>query len=157
MLSLKPFKFWKRSIRMAAFTISLGGLCSCAALYHVQVSDIEDARRARVIDIKLSEMAFDIKGAAKTINNYGLRQAKVFKNKEAQRFHEGMDALIAIANYGPSTGTPVFTDRYSDHLLDAIIEKCPSGQITGLTSVRESRKYPYISGEIISVRGFCID
>lgn len=144
----------KLTTQATIYVAGLWGLSSCAALYHVQVSDIKDARRARVIDVKLSETAFDIKGAMKTINRYYRSKAI---NKDAQQLHDNVDAALALINYGPKTGTPVFTDKYSDYLLDAIIEKCQSGKITGLTSVREARNYPYISGEIINVRGFCID
>ena len=34
--------------------------------------------------------------------------------------------------------------------------ECPSGKLTGLMSVRESRKYPVISGEIVKVTGYCV-
>ncbi len=132
-------------------------LSSCAQLYHVQIADVAKTDRGRVIDIKLSETAFDIKGAAATGLAIAKRRAVEKGSSQAADNIAGAELILALSNYGPRTGLPVFTDKYSDYLLDEIVAKCPSGQITGLTSVREARKYPYISGEIVSVRGYCID
>lgn len=127
-------------------------LVGCASLYHVQVSDLEVTDRARIIDIKLSETGIDMQGAGHTATTV------VRHNHDNSRDGAAaIDLLLALINYGPRTGLPVFTDKYADHLLDEIVGKCPSGKITGLTSVRESREYPYISGEIINVRGYCLD
>jgi hypothetical protein len=132
-------------------------ICSCASLYHVQVADVETTDRGRVIDIKLSETAFDIKGAASTGLNIAKRNAVDRGSRGAQDKIAGLELILAVSNFGPRTGVPVFTDKYSDYLLDELVSKCPYGRITGLTSVREARKYPYISGEIINLRGYCVD
>lgn len=133
--------------------ISLSG---CAALYHVQVSDIStNLDRGRIIDIKMSETGFDVSGAAKT-SAVIAREARGQGDDVANAL-AGLELILALSNFGPRTGTPVFTDRYADILLDEIIGRCPSGKITGLTSVREARQYPYISGEIVNVRGYCVD
>lgn len=132
-------------------------LCSCASLYHVQIDDVSKTDRARVIDVKVSETAFDYKAMAHTGVNIAQRNAYRRGDTGAQDKLAGLELLLALSNYGPRTGMPVFTDRYSDFVLDELIGKCPSGQITGLTSVREARKYPYISGEIVNIRGYCVD
>jgi hypothetical protein len=64
--------------------------------------------------------------------------------------------LIGLFQMGPQTGNPVYSKDYARNLMQLIYEKCPSGKVTGLTSVRESRKYPVISGEIVKVTGFCL-
>ena len=56
---------------------------------------------------------------------------------------------------GPKTGNPVFDDTYSDALAEMLL-KCPSGQISGLVSVRESAHYPIVSGEVIKLVGYCL-
>lgn len=140
------------------YVFLLLGLTQCAALYHVQVSDVETSNRGRIIDIKLSETGFDVKGAsqdaARAVRRHHLRR---HGHDDVSNALAGLELILALTNYGPRTGTPVFTDRYADILLDELIAKCPSGKITGLTSVRESRQYPYISGEIVNVRGYCVD
>ena len=58
---------------------------------------------------------------------------------------------------GPRTGEPVWSsDTYADKVYLGLYEKCPSGQITGLTSIREINKYPVVSGEIVKITGFCL-
>ncbi len=133
------------------------GLCSCAALYHVQVADVEKSDRGRVIDVKVSETAFDFKGMAQTGLSIAKQNAVNRGSKSATDQIAGAELILALTNYGPRTGLPVFTDRYSDFVLDELISKCPKGKITGLTSIREARQYPYISGEIINIRGYCVD
>ncbi len=132
-------------------------LCSCASLYHVQVADIETTDRGRVIDVKVSETAFDFKAVGQTGLAIAKNNAYRRGNTGAQDQIAGLELILALTNYGPRTGLPVFTDRYSDYVLDELISKCPTGRITGITSVRESRNYPYISGEIVNIRGYCVD
>lgn len=137
------------------------GLCwaltSCASLYHVQVSDVENMDRGRVIDVKVSETAFDFKSMGQTGINAAQRNAYRRGDRGDQDKLAGLEILWALTNYGPRTGLPVFTERYSDHVLDELIGRCPTGKITGITSIREAREYPYISGEIVNIRAYCID
>ncbi len=137
--------------------ITLLLLPGCAALYHVQISDIETTDRGRIIDIKLSEMGVDIKGAGHTATAVARNKHISRGNQDAANATAAIDMLLALINFGPSTGFPVFTDRYADQVLDEIVGRCPSGKITGLTSIREARDYTYISGEIVNIRGYCID
>lgn len=132
-------------------------LCSCASLYHVQVSDVEATDRGRLVQVMVSETAFDIKAVGQTGIAIAKRDAVRRADSGAYDKAAGAEVLLALTNFGPRTGIPVFTERYSDYVLDDLISKCPTGRITGLTSVRESRNYPYISGEIVNIRGFCVD
>lgn len=131
------------------------GLCSCASLYHVQVADIQASDRGRMIEVMVSETAFDFKGVGQTGLNIAKRNAVRRGDTKAAEHIQGAELVLALTNYGPRTGLPVFTDRYSDYVLDELISKCPNGRITGITSIREARQYPYISGEIVNIRGFC--
>ena len=63
--------------------------------------------------------------------------------------------IIALFQMGPKTGNPVFNPAYSDNLILKLRTLCPSGRITGLTSIRETNKYPVISGEIVKLTGYC--
>ncbi len=132
-------------------------LCSCASLYHVQVADIEASDRGRMIEVMVSETAFDFKSVGQTGLNIAKRNAVQRGDTRAANQIQGAELVLALSNYGPRTGLPVFTDRYSDYVLDELISKCPTGRITGITSIREARQYPYISGEIVNIRGFCAE
>ncbi len=124
-------------------------LSSCAVLHHVQVGEV-DNRQAYTythFDVKVSETGIDIdqaKGIAKTLmNDRGKEQA------------DRAIGIIKLFQMGPRTGTPVFVPDYAKDLEKVIRSRCPNGFITGLMSVRESRKYPVISGEIVKVTGYC--
>ena len=65
-------------------------------------------------------------------------------------------SIIALFQMGPKTGNPVFSDDFSDDLIHQLKLKCPSGRISGLTSVRETAKYPVVSGEIVKLIGYCL-
>ena len=142
--------------KISLLLISLG-LSACASLYHVQVSDVEHTDRGRVIDVKVSETAFDFKAMGQTGLNIAQRNAHRRGDTGTSDKLAGLELILALSNFGPRTGLPVFTDRYSDFVLDELIGKCPTGRITGITSVREAREYPYVSGEIVNIRAFCID
>lgn len=65
-------------------------------------------------------------------------------------------AILALFQVGPRTGNPVYNEHYAENVVHLIAEKCPNGRVTGLTSIREMRKYPVISGEIVKVTGLCL-
>ena len=123
---------------------------SCAQLHHVQVGEIENRADfvAKPFDIKISETGINIQEAA------GI--AKVLSNKQTNKEIQQVANIIAMFQMGPRTGNPVYVKDYAKDLIQLIYEKCPSGQVTGLTSVRETRKYPVVSGEIIKVTGYCL-
>lgn len=134
-------------LALIAFTLP-----SCAVLHHAQLGDI-DARHTRdshPIDIKVSEMGFnmdEIRDLNETFN----------KSAKGQKAIDDIITIISLFQQGPSTGNPVFTDAYAKNIIHSLFKECPSGRITGLTMMRETRKYPVISGEIIRVTGDCLD
>lgn len=64
--------------------------------------------------------------------------------------------IVALFQMGPRTGKPVYNASYARNVIEMVYEKCPSGKITGLMSIRETRSYPVISGEIVKITGYCM-
>ncbi|MFK7827409.1 MAG: hypothetical protein AB8G05_24910 [Oligoflexales bacterium] len=134
----------------SSFLLLLTILPACAVLHHVQVSDIDQRGNSKwyPINIKVSEMGVDIRQARNLVK--GISTSK--KGREAA---DTIAAIIGLFQQGPSTGRRVFSDRYAEDLILRLHEQCPSGKLTGLMSIREARKYPVISGEIIKITGYC--
>lgn len=122
----------------------------CAVLHHVQIGEIDNrsGSQQRPFDIKVSEVGINIEEAGKIVDSLS-------RNKDSS---QGSDiaSVIGLFQMGPHTGNGVFDLKYARKLIYAIHEKCPSGRVTGLTSVREMRKYPVISGEIVKITGYCL-
>ncbi len=126
------------------------GLVACAQLHHVQIGDVasHSGYVQKPFEIKISETGVNI-GEAVEIS-------KRFMNKDQGKDAEGVAALIGLFQMGPVTGNPVYVKDYAKNLVQLVYEKCPSGKVTGLMSIRETRKYPVISGEIVKVTGYCL-
>jgi len=124
-------------------------ISGCAVLYHVQLGEIDNRREFTKIpfDIKVSEMGVDIKQTGKVIDALGRN-----KNKQAERVAN----FLEMFQMGPRTGMPVYSTKWAEQVIYKIYEACPSGQVTGLMSVRENRNYNVVSGEIIKITGFCL-
>jgi hypothetical protein len=118
---------------------------SCAVLHHVQIGEIDNTRpKGRAIDIKVNEVGVDLQEAARLADGMSSRGDNRFQT------------MLAMFQVGPQTGAPAFNDTYPDVIFGDLAEKCPSGKITGLSSIRESRKYPIISGELVKITGWCV-
>lgn len=118
-------------------------LNSCAILHHVQIGSIDNTLNADEVaipfDIKVSELGFSAEEAGRLTNN------------------DRLAALIAMFQVGPRTGNPVYDEKYAEKIAYEVYQKCPNGKIVNLVSIREMRKYPVISGEIVKVTGECIN
>lgn len=130
--------------------LSLAALLSgCAVLHKVQVGQIDNRNGPVAVpfEIKLSETGVSVEeiGAAARL-----------ANRHAGRDAAGVAAIIALFQTGPRTGNPVYDEHYAEKLIYQLHEKCPSGRVTDLMSIREMRKYPAISGEIVKVTGYCL-
>lgn len=124
---------------------------SCAQLHHVQIGEVISHPNyiQQPFDIKISETGINIQEAGKI--------SKAVLNNQTGKDAEQLAGIIGLFQMGPRTGNPVYTSAdYAKNILAAIYEKCPSGKVTGLASIRESRKYPVISGEIVKITGFCL-
>lgn len=121
----------------------------CAILHHVQVGEIDN--RAGVVavpfEVKVSETGVDmgdVKNIARAFNTKG--------GNDGGRLAEA----VQYFQMGPKTGAPVYSDKYAEKMIYMIHQQCKDGKVTGLMSVRETRKYPVISGEIVKVTGYCL-
>jgi hypothetical protein len=123
----------------------------CSQLHHVHIGDIDQSRGALTpFTITVNELGFD---AAKTVKiGAGLAQSASSSDDL-----ELVALILAISNFGPKTGNPVYNDAYADEVLSEVIKACPSKKITGLTSLREATNIGPVSGEVVRINGFCIN
>jgi len=122
----------------------------CANLHSIQLGDIyADKGDLIPFEFKVNETGLNI-GEASAIGKAFVR------NKQTRQAMSTAQTIIAMFQYGPRTGNLVYSEDYANMLFQEIRKECPSGQITGLVSIRETRKYPVISGEIVKIKGYCI-
>ncbi len=121
----------------------------CAVLHHVQVGQIDNRKAYKLtpIEIKVSEMGIDLNDA-KAISNMAMNS---YDSQKAN------DALTALQYFqmGPHTGAGVYSLAYIQDIEKNLASQCPNGFITGITSIRETREYPVIKGEIVKIKAFC--
>ena len=119
-------------------------------MHHTQVGEVDSkiVLEGTKFEILVSETGFNFKEAA----NVGQALSKSDKTKEDIGQAQ---AILSLFQMGPRTGNHVFSPKYADKLFSLIRKECPSGRISGLTSVRETAKYPVISGEIVKIIGYC--
>lgn len=126
------------------------GLSSCAILHHVQVGQVDNRNGATgtPFTVMVSETGVNLQEAG--------RIAKA-THTQAGRDANEVTKIIGLFQMGPRTGNPVYNEHYADNILDQIYSQCPTGRITNLMSIRETWKYPVISGEIVKVTGICMN
>ena len=127
-------------------------LNACAIMHHTQVGEVDSkiVLKGRKFEILLSETGVNFKEAAnigKALTRHGKTKRDIGKVQE----------FISLFQMGPRTGNHVFTDSYADKIFDLLKQRCASGKISGLTSIRETAKYPVVSGEIVRIIGYCKD
>jgi hypothetical protein len=139
----------RRVLSVMLFALTLGG---CAVLHHAQVGEIDNRNgaleKARKFDVKVSETGVNLKETANL--------ARAIRGKKEDRAVDDVERILGYFQQGPTTGEKVFNDTYAEKVLALVKAECPDGQITGLMSVRETRKYPVISGEIVKITGYCV-
>lgn len=128
-------------------------ISSCAILHSVDVGEMNFHKSPGVkvtpLDVKVSEMGISV-GEAATVADI------LLKNEHDSRVVRNLRAIIGLFQLGPRTGNPVFSEKYADKIIDEILEQCPSGQLTNVVTMRETNKYPVISGEIVRITGDCM-
>jgi hypothetical protein len=124
---------------------------SCAVLHHAQYGDIDNRHQYKAVpfDLKVSETGVNLEEAGQ------IGQA-VSQTEKTSDLIGDIAAIISLFQMGPHTGNGVFKENYAEGLVNQVMDACPSGHITGLSAIREMRKYPVISGEIVKIRGFCL-
>jgi hypothetical protein len=122
---------------------------ACASLHSYQVDDIDSSEGTLVpFEVKVDDTGINLHQA------FEVGEA-VTDEKSAKRLNTAED-VIALFQVGPSTGNPTLNDTWADGLVAAIRDRCASGHVTGVTTVRETNHYPVVSGEIVAIRGYCI-
>ena len=119
----------------------------CAILHHVQLGQIDnrDSQVQIPFEILMSEIGVSTEEIA------GMARLAGSGNDNLAN----LAAIVGLFQLGPRTGNPTYVPRYAEKLVYEIYQKCPTGTVTGLMSIREMRKYPAVSGEIVKVTGFC--
>jgi hypothetical protein len=121
----------------------------CAEFHHYQLSDI-DSSEGRLVpfELQVDETGLDVNEA------FGV--AKLAVDENSKKRLTGVESAVAFFQVGPSTGDATFDDHWADNLVAALHERCSSGRMTGVTTVRESTDYPVVSGEIVTIKGYCV-
>jgi len=133
---------------LALSLLAIGG---CSQLHHVHIGEIDQSRGTLTpFTLKVNELGFDAAQAAQI-------GADVAKSASTSEDLEIVAFILAISNFGPKTGNPVYNDAYADQVLAEVIKACPSKNITGLTSVREATNVGPVSGEVVRINGYCIN
>jgi hypothetical protein len=146
-------KKYHRQIQNGALVLSLALLSSgCVFLHSAQVSDVDSevVLQGQRFEILVSELGINLEEGAQLAE--GVARAAGSRTDVISTVND----IIALFQMGPKTGNPVFNDDFSDDIIHQIKLKCPSGRISGLTSVRETAKYPVVSGEIVKLIGYCL-
>ncbi len=143
--------YWGRLQKQALGALALALLSSgCASMYNEQIADIDSSHGTL--------KPFEIQANATGLNVHdGAAVTKALATDEATRERAGwLETIVALTQMGPQTGNPTFGDTWADGMVNELLQRCPSGQITGLSARRETMKYPVISGEIVTIKGYCV-
>jgi len=128
---------------------AVGLLTACARLDHVQIGEIDQSQGSLTpFTVQVSEFGFEAAAAAEI----GRIATKGPSSQQFQKIRN----ILALMNMGPRTGNPVYDDEYANKLMEYIYAECPTGKLTGLTSVREAKGFGPVSGEIVRISGYCI-
>ena len=122
---------------------------SCAYVHKVQLAEIDS--RPHFQKVKIQVITSETGVATKEAVDFASKILKT-KDKEAKQINN----LISAFQSGPKTGNPVYNESYAENILALLREQCPSGKISSLTSVRETNRYPIVSGEIVKFTGYCL-
>lgn len=121
----------------------------CAILHHIQLGQVDN----RSGDVQIP---FEIKMSEVGVSTDEIGRMARGTNSNGGDNLAGVAAIISLFQMGPRTGNPTYNPKFAEMLIYEIYQKCPSGKVTSLMSVREMRKYPAISGEIVKITGFCL-
>lgn len=125
---------WRHVVCSAA----VGVMSSCTTVYAVQVGAVDDRKHEllRSFEVIFDSNDLDVEDVANHIPVV-----------------QDVAAYFAI---GPRTGQPMAQPHFASQLLEAIYRKCPSGQVTGLTSSRTVTDYSFVTRHKVRVTGYCI-
>ncbi len=125
-------------------------LGACARLDHVQIGDLDQTQgNLQPISVKVSQFGIELAAFAEVGRHTASSSAA---RSQSQQVRD----LLALMNMGPRTGNPVYNETYAEKVLEDLYRQCPSGNITGIRSIREARAYTAVSGEIVRIDAFCV-
>jgi hypothetical protein len=129
--------------------VSLLG-AGCAHLHQLQIADIDSTQGAlQPFEVQVNATGLSVSDSAEV--------AKLFASSEHSKKNiDNAEQIIAMTQMGPKTGDPTFSDDWADGAAQQVLERCPTGRVTGVTARRETMDYPVISGEIVTIKGYCI-
>lgn len=132
--------------------VALLFLSGCTILHKTQIGEIDSKAisHGQRFEILLSETGVNLKEAAQIARAFTNSSQTSNQIKEVEEF-------ISYFQMGPRTGNMVFNDRYADAVPQILLTKCPSGRISNLMCIRETAKYPVVSGEIVKIIGYCLN
>jgi hypothetical protein len=136
----------QRFLPFVTFALLAASSVGCVSLHHAQLDEI-DGQRGRLVpfEIHVSETGVNTRAVG------AVASVAAQSSKPSQ-----LANLVALFQFGPKTGDVVYDDKFADMVAGEILVRCPSARVTGLMSVRESTKYYAMSGEYVTVRGYCI-
>ncbi len=124
----------------------------CSHLHHHQLGDIDSGvvLQGSRFELLVSQVGVNIQEAGDIAKG-------VARSQQARDQIQAIQGIIALFQMGPRTGNDIYSDTFADHLTDSILERCPTGRISGLSVTRETAKYPIVSGEIVKIVGYCMN
>lgn len=114
-------------------------LAGCMHLHHVQLGEIDNTS-------ELGARRFDVE-----VMVGGLDEEAVIAEVASS-----FSTIFSYGSMGPRTGIPRRRGSLSADIHDKVYEACPSGEVTGVTSRRETLQVPFGGVEILRVTGYCI-
>lgn len=145
-------KLMGRQAWQLALVLSLAILSSgCVFIHSVQVSEVDSkvVLEGKRFEIRMSEQGFNLEEGTALVEAFANSAGNAKGIREAS-------TILQLFQMGPKTGNPVFSDDYTDDLIHELKLKCPSGRVSGLSSIRETAKYPVVSGEVVRLIGYCL-
>ena len=138
---------WQIGLVLSLAMLSSG----CVFIHSVQVGEVDSkvVREGERFELRISEQGFNLEEGAKLAEAFASSAGTAKGIRDAA-------SIIQLFQMGPKTGNPVFSDDYTDDLIHQLKLKCPSGRISGLSSIRETAKYPVVSGEVVRLIGYCL-
>lgn len=124
----------------------------CAVLYKVQLSDVDASGPGKPISIKVSETTVDFNEIGSIAKGIGRNAG----SKSARNLGDAAEVYQTLFQFGPRTGAPVYNEFYARDIPERLAAECKSGYLTNVISVRESREYPVVKGQIVRIDATCM-
>lgn len=115
------------------------GATGCLTPFHVSVGDIDNTHQDTMRHFSVEIVAGGLD-----------------ENAFVGYFSDSLDSLLYAFSQGPRTGRPLRKSSIGGSLVEEIYKKCPSGRVTGLMTVRESKSFYFYRTETVRVSGYCI-